>query len=56
VKPSAARRGSTAGVPARRCRSTTPGAISDLRVPPANIADALQRDPDNIKVVVDFGG
>jgi len=26
------------------------------RVPPANIADALQRDPDDIKVVVDFGG
>jgi threonine dehydrogenase-like Zn-dependent dehydrogenase len=26
------------------------------RVPPADIADALQRDPDDIKVVVDFGG
>jgi threonine dehydrogenase-like Zn-dependent dehydrogenase len=26
------------------------------RVPPANIADALQRDPDDIKVVLDFGG
>jgi glucose 1-dehydrogenase len=26
------------------------------RVPPVNIADALQRDPDDIKVVVDFGG
>jgi len=26
------------------------------RVPPANIADALQRDSDDIKVVVDFGG
>jgi hypothetical protein len=25
-------------------------------VPPANIAEALQRDPDDIKVVVDFGG
>ncbi len=26
------------------------------RVPPQNIADALQRGPDDIKVVVDFGG
>ena len=26
------------------------------RVPPASIADALQRDPSDIKVVVDFGG
>jgi threonine dehydrogenase-like Zn-dependent dehydrogenase len=26
------------------------------RVPPENIADALQRDPDDIKVVVDFEG
>ena len=26
------------------------------RVPPANIADAMQRDPGDIKVVVDFGG
>ena len=26
------------------------------RVPPADIADTLQRDPDDIKVVVDFGG
>ena len=25
------------------------------RVRPENIADALQRDPDDIKVVVDFG-
>ena len=26
------------------------------RVPPQNIADALKRSPDDIKVVVDFGG
>ena len=26
------------------------------RVPPQHIADALQRGPDDIKVVVDFGG
>jgi glucose 1-dehydrogenase len=26
------------------------------RVPPASIADALRRDPDDIKVVVEFGG
>jgi glucose 1-dehydrogenase len=26
------------------------------RVPPADIGDALQRNPDDIKVVVDFGG
>ena len=26
------------------------------QVPPQNIADALQRGPDDIKVVVDFGG
>ena len=26
------------------------------RVPPRNIADALQRGPDDIKVVIDFGG
>jgi threonine dehydrogenase-like Zn-dependent dehydrogenase len=32
------------------------GQLISRRVPPADIADALQRDPDDIKVVVDFGG
>jgi len=32
------------------------GQLVSRRVPPENIADALQRSPDDIKVVVDFGG
>ena len=32
------------------------GQLISRRVPPENIADALQRGPDDIKVVVDFGG
>ena len=37
---------------------TTTGSarLISRRVPPQNIADALQRGPDDIKVVVDFGG
>jgi threonine dehydrogenase-like Zn-dependent dehydrogenase len=31
------------------------GRLISRRVPPQNIADALQRGPDDIKVVVDFG-
>jgi glucose 1-dehydrogenase len=31
------------------------GRLISRRVPPENIADALQRGPDDIKVVVDFG-
>jgi len=31
------------------------GQLISRRVPPANIADALHRSPDDIKVVVDFG-
>ena len=32
------------------------GQLITRRVPPENIAEALQRGPDDIKVVVDFGG
>ena len=32
------------------------GQLISRRVPPENIAEALQRDPDDIKVVIDFGG
>ena len=32
------------------------GQLITRRVPPENIADALKRGPDDIKVVVDFGG
>ena len=32
------------------------GRLISRRVPPQNIADALKRGPDDIKVVVDFGG
>lgn len=32
------------------------GQLISRRVPPANIADALHRSPDDIKVVVDFSG
>ena len=32
------------------------GRLIIRRVPPENIADALARGPDDIKVVVDFGG
>ena len=32
------------------------GQLISRRVAPGNIADALQRGPDDIKVVVDFGG
>ena len=32
------------------------GHLITRRVPPQNIADALTRGPDDIKVVVDFGG
>jgi hypothetical protein len=32
------------------------GQLISRRVPPADIADALRRGPDDIKVVVDFGG
>ena len=32
------------------------GQLISRRVPPQNIADALKRGPDDIKVVVDFGG
>jgi threonine dehydrogenase-like Zn-dependent dehydrogenase len=32
------------------------GQLISRRVPPENITDALQRDPDDIKVVIDFGG
>ena len=32
------------------------GRLITRRVPPQNIADALPRGPDDIKVVVDFGG
>jgi threonine dehydrogenase-like Zn-dependent dehydrogenase len=31
------------------------GRLISRQVPPENIADALQRGPDDIKVVVDFG-
>ena len=32
------------------------GKLISRRVPPQNIAEALKRSPDDIKVVVDFGG
>ena len=32
------------------------GRLISRRVPPENIADALTRGPDDLKVVVDFGG
>jgi hypothetical protein len=32
------------------------GQLISSRVPPGGVADALQRGPDDIKVVVDFGG
>ena len=40
-------------------RHRRPGLLGQLisrRVPPQNIADALKRGPDDIKVVVEFGG
>ncbi len=42
-------------IPGRADRAWLARLIS-RRVPPQNIADALQRGPDDIKVVVDFGG
>jgi len=32
------------------------GRLISRRVPPENIAEALKRSPDDIKVVIDFGG
>ena len=38
------------------CRPRPPGGVAAIPRPPENIAEALQRDPDDIKVVVNFGG
>ena len=50
--------GTSTGRPRRSPPPTGPGSarLISRRVPPQNIADALKRSPDDIKVVVDFGG
>ena len=50
--------GTSTGRPRRSPPPTRPGSgrLISRRVPPQNIAEALKRSPDDIKVVVDFGG